>query len=201
MTSCRTTRLRTSTGSQALTTLEEQGLFTFWFDTLTLDGVPQEVRGIRATPSLFRVLRVAPLLGRTFTDAEGEIGNDQKIILSYALWQRLFGGDPNVVGRPLRLAWNGGLYTIVGVMPPGFRFFDREYSGHAEAVQGIQFWIPLAFTPEQKSDRARTRYGFFHVGRLRPGATVEQTQAQLDVLHAATVKRFPQFQLCRARHV
>jgi putative ABC transport system permease protein len=178
---------------EALTTLEEQGLFTFWFDTLPLDGVPQEVRGIRATPSLFRVLRAAPLLGRTFTDAEGEAGNDQKVILSYALWQRLFGGDPNVVGRPLRLAWNGGLYTIVGVMPPGFSFFDREYSGHAESAQGIQFWIPLSFTPEQKSDRARTRYGFFHVGRLRPGATVEQAQAQLDVLHAATVKRFPQF--------
>jgi len=178
---------------EALTTLEEQGLFTFWYDTLTLDGVPQEVRGMRATPSLFRVLRVPPLLGRTFTDAEGEIGNDQKVILSYALWQRLFGGDPNVVGRPLRLAWNGTLYTIVGVMPREFRFFDRAYAGHAEASPGVQFWIPLAFTPEQKSDRARTRYGFFHVGRLRPGATVEQAQAQLDALHAATVKRFPQF--------
>ena len=178
---------------EALTTLEEQGLFTFWFDTLTVDGVPQEVRGIRATPSLFRVLQVPPLLGRTFTDAEGETGNDQKIILSYALWQRLFGGDPNVVGRPLRLAWNGGLYTIVGVMPREFRFFDQGYGGHADGMQGVQFWIPLAFTPEQKSDAARTRYGFFHVGRLRPGATVEQVQAQLDALHAANVKRFPQF--------
>ena len=178
---------------EALTTLEEQGLFTFWFDTLTVDSVPQEVRGIRATPSLFRVLQVPPLLGRTFTDAEGETGNDQKIILSYALWQRLFGGDPNVVGRPLRLAWNGGLYTIVGVMPRELRFFDQGYGGHADGMQGVQFWIPLAFTPEQRSDAARTRYGFFHVGRLRPGATVEQVQAQLDTLHAANVKRFPQF--------
>ena len=178
---------------EALTTLEQQGLFTFWFDTLTVDSVPQEVRGIRATPSLFRVLQVPPLLGRTFTDAEGETGNDQKIILSYALWQRLFGGDPNVVGRPLRLAWNGGLYTIVGVMPREFRFFDQGYGGHADGMQGVQFWIPLAFTPEQKSDAARTRYGFFHVGRLRAGATVEQVQAQLDALHAANVKRFPQF--------
>ena len=178
---------------EALTTLEEQGLFTFWYDTLTLDGVPHEVRGMRATPSLFRVLQVPPLLGRAFTDTEGEIGNDQKVILSYALWQRLFGGDPNVLGRPLRLAWNGTSYTIVGVMPREFRFFDRAYAGHAEASPGVQFWIPLAFTPEQKSDRARTRYGFFHVGRLRPGATVEQAQAQLDALHAATVKKYPQF--------
>ena len=50
-------------------------MFTFWFDTLTIDGVPQELRGMRATPSLFRVLRVPPALGRTFTDAEGEIGD------------------------------------------------------------------------------------------------------------------------------
>jgi predicted permease len=178
---------------EALTTLEEQALFTFWYDTLTLDGVPQEMRGMRATPSLFRVLRVAPLVGRTFTDAEGEIGNDQKVILSYGLWQRLFGGDPDVVGRQVRLAWKGTVYTIVGVMPREFRFFDQGYSGHADTAAGVQFWIPLAFTAEQKSDAARTRYGFFHVARLRPGATVEQAQAQLDALHAATVKRFPQF--------
>jgi predicted permease len=177
----------------ALTTLEEQGMFTYWFDTLVLDGVPQEVRGMRATPSLFRVLRASPALGRTFTDAEGEVGNDRKVILSYALWQRLYGGDPLVIGQSLRLAWTGSLYTIVGVMPSEFSFFEQGYDGHDTTAQGIQFWIPLAFTDEQKSESARTRYGFFHLGRLRPGATVQQVQAQLDVLHAANVQRFPQF--------
>jgi putative ABC transport system permease protein len=162
---------------EALTTLEEQGIFTYWFDTLTVDGMPQELRGMRATPSLFRVLRVPPALGRTFTDAEGEIGNDQKVILSYALWQRLYGGDPAVIGRSLRLAWTGALYTIVGVMPREFSFFEQGYDGHDTTSQGIQFWIPLAFTSEQRSDTARTRYGFFHLGRLRPGATVQQVQA------------------------
>ena len=176
----------------ALTTLEEQGMFTLWFDSLTLDGVPQELRGMRVTPSLLRVLRVSPALGRTFTDAEGEIGQDQKVILSYSLWQRLYGGDPGVLGQPLRLAWTGNLYTIVGVMPREFSFFDQGYDGHAAPSPGVQFWIPLAFTPEQKADSARARYGFFHVGRLRSGATVEQVQAQLDALHAANVKRFPQ---------
>lgn len=177
----------------ALTTLEEQGMFTFWYDTLTIDGIPRELRGMRATPSLFRVLQVAPALGRTFTDSEGEIGNGQKIILSHALWQRLFGGNPDVLGRPLRLGWTGRAYTIVGVMPPGFSFFDRGYDGHAGDTPGVQFWIPLAFTPEQKSDGGRTRYGFFHLGRLRPGVSLEQVQAQLDALHADTVRRFPQF--------
>jgi predicted permease len=178
---------------QALTTLEEQALFTFWFDALTLDGVPQELRGMKVTPSLFRVLRVAPVLGRTFEDAEGEIGNEQKIVLSYALWQRLFGGAPDVVGRTVRLTWTGTVYTVIGVMPASFSFFDRGYDGHSGESQVVQFWIPLTFTAEQKSDTGRTRYGFFHIGRLAPGATVPQVQAQLDALHAENVKRFPQF--------
>jgi predicted permease len=177
----------------ALTTLEEQGLFTFWFDALTLDGVPEELRGMKVTPSIFRVLRVPPLLGRTFTDAEGERGNDQKIILSYSLWQRAFGGAPDIIGRAVRLTWTGSQYTVVGVMPREFGFFDRGYDGHSGHASGVQFWLPLAFTAEQKSDSARTRYGYFHIGRLKPEATVEQVQAQLDALHAANVKRFPQF--------
>jgi predicted permease len=178
---------------EALTTLEEQAMFSFWFDTLTIDGIPQEVRGMRVTPSLFRVLRVSPALGRAFTDGEGEIGAERKIILSHSLWQQLYGGDPAVLGQPLRLGWTGEQYTIVGVMPRGFSFFDQGYDGHAGASDGVQFWIPLAFRPEQKADGARTRYGFFHVGRLRAGATVGQVRAQLDALHAANVKRFPQF--------
>jgi hypothetical protein len=69
----------------ALTALEEQAMFALWFDSITIDGVSEEVRGMRATPSLFRVLQVHPALGRGFTDAEGEI----KIILSHGLWQQL----------------------------------------------------------------------------------------------------------------
>ena len=176
-----------------LTTLDEQGMFTFWFDTLTIDGLPQEVRGMRVTPSLFRVLRVPPVLGRAFIDAEGEIGEEQKVILSYSLWQRLYGGDPGVLGQSLRLGWTGKQYTIVGVMPGGFSFFDQGYDGHTGASDGIQFWIPLAFTPEQKSDNGRTRYGFFHIGRLRADASIQQVQAQLDALRTANAKRFPQF--------
>lgn len=178
----------------ALTTLDEQALFAFWFDTFSIDGAPQELRGMRATPSLFGVLQVAPALGRTFTEAEGENGDGQQIILSHALWHTLYGGDPTVLGQDLRLGWTGKRYTIVGVMPRDFSFFDRGYDGHAGASSsGVQFWIPLVFTPEQKSDSARTRYGFFHIGRLKPGATVQQLQEQLDALRAANGARFPQF--------
>jgi putative ABC transport system permease protein len=177
----------------ALSTLEEQAMFTFWYDTLTIEGIPQEIRGMRVTPSLFRVLRVEPAAGRTFTDDEGEVGNDQKIVISHGLWQQLYGGNPNALGQTLRLGWTGKVYTVVGVMPPDFSFFDRGYEGHAGDSRGVQFWIPLTFTAAQKSDDGRTRYGYFHIGRLRPEASVEQVQAQLDALHAETVRRFPQF--------
>ena len=69
-----------------------------------IDGVAEEIRGMRATPSLFRVAaRARRRSGRTFTDAEGEIGAEHKVILSDGLWQRLYGGDPAVIGQPLRL--------------------------------------------------------------------------------------------------
>lgn len=183
----------------ALTALEEQALFTYWFDTLTIAGVPEEVRGMRATPSLFRVLRVQPSLGRAFTDAEGERGADRKIILSHGLWQRLFGGDPAAVGRDVRLSWTGERYTVVGVMPRGFAFFDVG-DGHARSAgERIQFWIPLSFTAAQRSDDARTRYGYFHVGRLRPGATADQVKAQVDAWNAEMFQRFPQFDFAGLR--
>jgi predicted permease len=178
---------------QAVSAFEEQGLFSFWFDTIAIDGVPHELRGMRVMPSVFRMLRVPPALGRTFVDAEGEVGNERHIVLSDALWRRLYGGDANVIGRTLRLGWTGRPYTIVGVMPRSFTFFDHGYPGHAGESQAVQYWIPLALTAEQKSDDARTRYGYFHVARLRDGATLEQARAQVEAVTAANVKRFPQF--------
>ena len=180
---------------KALTALEDQAMFTMWFDTLEVGGKPEELRGMRATPSLFRVLKVDAAVGRTFTDAEGELGADKKIILSHGLWQRLFGGDTTVIGRDLKLGWTGQNYTIVGVMPRGFSFFEVGDAGHLRSQgDAIDFWIPLAFTDAQKSDAiaARTRYGYYHVGRLRPGATVDQVKAQADALNAANWRRFPE---------
>jgi putative ABC transport system permease protein len=174
---------------EAISTLEEQAMFAWWADTITFNGLSEEIRGMRATPSLFPLMRIPPALGRGFTEADGEIGAEQKIILSHGLWQRLYGGDPSAIGRDLRLGWTGQRYTIVGVMPAGFSFFDPD----------VQFWIPLASTQAQRSDDARTRYGFFHVGRLRPQATIAQVQEQIDALNAANFKRFPQFGLAELR--
>ena len=181
-------------GLEALTTLEEQALFTYWYDTLPIEGIPQELRGMRATPSLFRTLRVQPLLGRAFSDDEMEAGAARRIILSYPLWQKLYAGNHAALGQTLRLGWTGEPYTIVGVMPREFSFFDRFDDGHTGTSEpGVQFWLPLALTPEQKAVNGRSRYGYFHIGRLKPDATVPQLQAQLDALRARNAERFPQF--------
>ena len=163
------------------TVFEEQALFNSSNVSLDQNGVPTRVRATNVSPSFFRLLRVPPMLGRTFDEAEGEPGNEKKIVLSYALWQTQFGGDAHVVGRDLRL--DGQPYTIVGVMPQGFVFLNPR----------VLLWRPLAFTPAQKADDSRHGNNWQDIGRLKPGATLERAQAQIDALNAANLDRFPQY--------
>lgn len=161
-----------------VTALEDVAMFNFNSQTMESNGIAEQLTGMVVTPSLFRLLRVTPTLGRPFTDDEGEIGVEQKVILSHALWYRLYAGDPGVFGRELRLG--GRPFTIVGVMPRDFLFINPE----------VSLWIPLALTPEQKAGRHANNW--YNIGRLKPGATVEQAQAQVDALNAANLERFPQ---------
>lgn len=162
---------------RAVTALQDQAVFKPAARTLHENGHAEQVPGMLATPSLFRLLRVAPALGRTFTDPEGEIGADQKVILSYPLWQQLYAGDRAVLGGEIRL--DGRPFSIVGVMPRGFLFVDPE----------VRYWIPLAFPPDEKHTYHNN--GWYNVGRLKPGATLAQVQAQLDSLTAYTLDQEP----------
>ncbi len=164
---------------QAVTVFEQQAMFNFGDQTVDLNGTPEKITGMNATPSLFRLLQVAPLLGRTFNDDEGEIGGQQKVILSYSLWRQMFAGASDALGKELRL--NGRPYTIVGVMPADFSFINPE----------VRLWVPLAFTPQQKT--ARHSNNWHNIGRLKPGATLQQAQAQVDALNKANLERFPQW--------
>jgi predicted permease len=164
-----------------MTVFEEQAMYAGRGLAIELDGSPQLVRGMAATPSLFRLLKVAPVLGRAFDESEGEIGAEQKVILSAGLWRELYAADPNALGKDLQLA--GRPYTIVGVMPDTFQFADPA----------ARFWIPLAFTAVEKSDDRRHSNNWLNVARLKPGATLEQAQAQVDAINAANLERFPQF--------
>jgi predicted permease len=142
-------------------------------------GRPERVLVMEATPSYFRVARVNAELGRTFAEAEGEPGHDDKVVLSHAYWQERFGGDRKIIGRELRL--DGKPFTIVGVMPASFQFLETE----------ARLWAPLAFTPDQKSDERRHSNGWTSIGRLRDGATIAQAQAQLNMLNAAALDLIP----------
>jgi len=159
----------------------EQALFNHSSVAMGQDGPPVRVRVANVTPSYFRLMRVPPAAGRTFTEDEGEIGKEKKVVLSDSLWRSQFGADPGVLGRDVRL--DGEPYTIVGVMPPSFQRIDP----------GTVLWRALAFTAEQKSDQQRHSNNYWNVGRLKPGATLAQARSQVNALNAANLERFPQY--------
>jgi putative ABC transport system permease protein len=160
---------------------EEQALYRQRGQTIGTENQPERVQGFQATPTIFRVLRAEAYRGRLLNDADGEVGQERKVVLSYSLWQRLFGGRDDAIGKDLRV--NGIPHTIVGVLPQDFLFLNRE----------AELWIPVAFRPEDKGDDRRHSNNWQMIGRLKPGRTVEQAQAQLDALNARNMERFPQF--------
>jgi putative ABC transport system permease protein len=146
---------------------------------LTGEGEPERIRGTRTTASLFPTLGVAPLIGRTFTEAE-QLDPERAssvAVLGYALWQRRFGGDPAVLHRRVRL--NGKATEIIGVMPPDFHYPSRDY----------ELWTPLYYPPDELIDRQDLSYAA--VARLRPGVALPQARAQMDAIAADLSREFP----------
>ncbi len=165
----------------AIGAFESQALYrTQGFDVGTR-GNPQRMRGILATPSFFTLVRVKPVIGRALVNGDDVAGQEHKVVISDALWRDQFARDPAAIGRELRI--NSEPYTIVGVMPASFLFDDPE----------VKLWIPKAFTAEEKSDDSRHNNNWTYLGRLKPGATLQQAQAQVDALNATNMQRFPQF--------
>jgi predicted permease len=150
---------------------DEQALYSFRGMNVGEGPSAERVRAMEGTPSLLRMLDVEPYLGRIFTKDEGEVGNTSRVVLAYGFWQRQFGGDRSAIGKTLRL--NGEPYTVVGVMPKDFAFLDPD----------VQLWIPLAFTPRQRAEDERYSQNNEEIARLKPGATVEQAQQEIDALN------------------
>jgi predicted permease len=161
-----------------MTVFESQAVFKERDQTVELNGLPQRIHGMVVTPSWFKLLRLSPALGRPFSDEEGEVGQDHEVILSHGLWEQLYGGDKSALGRDLRIS--GQPFRIVGVMPEGFDFIDPE----------VRLWMPIAFTAEEKTVHHSNNW--YHIGRLKPGATLEQAQAQVNALNNENLERFPE---------
>jgi predicted permease len=166
-----------------MTALEEQALFREAGVTVSGSGLgeAERLQAMQVTPSFFRVLQAQPYRGQLLTDAQGELGQEKVVVLSHGLWQRLFGGQDAAIGQDLRLG--GEPFTIIGVLPPGFVFLNPD----------IQLFRPAAFTAREKSDDSRHSNNWQHFGRLKPGATIELAQSQLDAINAANLDRFPQW--------
>ncbi len=163
--------------------LEAQAVFRTDGMTIGSAGDSQRVTGLRATPSMFAVLRIRALRGRTFTSAEGEPGQERKVVLAYGMWQRRFGGRDDAIGRTLRV--DGVQYDVVGVLARDFHFISDS--------DEPQIFVPAAFTPREKSDDARHSNSWQMIGRLKPGATIEQVRAQVNTLNARNLEAFPQY--------
>ncbi len=162
-----------------MSVFESQAIFRPRDQTVELNGSTQQIRAMLVTPSWFKLLRVSPAIGSPFTDEDGEIGSDQKVVLSHGLWQQLYAADKSAIGRELRIS--GRPFTIVGVMPANFNFIDPD----------VRLWMPLAFTAEQKTVHHSNNW--YHIGRLKPGATLQQAQAQVDALNRENMERMPEF--------
>ncbi len=146
--------------------------------TYTGGQEPQRLKAKRATVSYFTVFGVAPLRGRFFSEAEDTEGGHHVTILSYALWQTLFGGQDSAIGGTFLL--NGDSYQVIGVMPPGF-----------QEGSGIQLWVPMAFTADERSDDYRGAHFLEVFGRLRPGVTRAQALADLVTYNEGLRIKYP----------
>lgn len=161
---------------------EESALWHWTSAGITTGSTPDHYSGLRTTRTLFPTLRTAPLIGRNFTEEEMQPGKDKVVILSYPLWQELFAGSRDAVGRDLRI--DGVTHDVVGIMPEGFAFPNRN----------AEYFVPFAFTSEQMSDAERGDEFAGMLARLAPGATSQQAHAQMQAIFANLEGRFPEYQ-------
>ena len=145
---------------------------------LTGSGEPQRIPALRITANLIPTLQVAPMLGRSFLPDEETSGRDRVALMSYALWQRQFGGDPALLNKTIQL--NGESYMVVGIMPQRFQFLGRD------------LWVPLVLDPAKepwRADRANRNLQVF--GRLKPHVDIGQAVSEMNVIAARLAEQHP----------
>jgi len=151
-----------------------------WHECTVQDaGRTEKGSVVAVSEGFFATLGVKPMVGRSFLPEEEKPGQEHVVILSASQWQHWFAGDPNVIGKPLVLDRN--IYTVVGVLPGEFRWvFHRDSGG---------LWIPMALKPMDESRRGSR--GADVVGRLKPGTSVGQAQAEMNVIADRLAQAYP----------
>jgi len=142
------------------------------------DAEPQRITRGFATWTLFPLLGVQPILGHTFTKDEDQPGHDQVALLSYGLWRSVFAGDPNVVGKTMRM--NNRPYTVTGVLGEGFDFAGNN-----------QVWIPMGLDRSHPGNRGN--HSWNAIARLKSGVTVAQASAEMTRFAQELARQYPAF--------
>jgi putative ABC transport system permease protein len=135
---------------------------------MTGRGEPQLVFAPAASANFFSLLGVEPVIGRTFLPGEDKPGAARVAVLTYAMWQSRFGGDPGIINQSLML--NGQSYTVIGVLPPGFQF----------ALRPADLWLP--YQPTEAQLTRRFMHGTNLIARLKSGVSVAQAQTELNII-------------------
>ncbi|MGI8497140.1 MAG: ADOP family duplicated permease [Gemmatimonadaceae bacterium] len=173
---------------EASRSLQGVAAFRDWPYVLGDASEPEQIPSARVSPSLFPILGVHPEKGRLFSDADAVEGGAQVTLIGHDLWVRRFSASPEIVGRQITLS--GQRVTVIGVMPPGFAF-----PRGAELPAGFRFpvrtelWTPLFFTPKELQSRGTLNLAA--VGRLRPGASLMQTDGELSATAAQLARLYP----------
>src|SRR5256714_362614 len=153
---------------------------TGWAANLTGTGDPERVPASRVSGDYFRVLGVAPQLGRVFGRDEDEQGKNRVVVLSDGFWKRIYGGDRGAVGKTMQLNGNG--YVILGIMPAGFRAFFSERT---------DIWTPLALDPKQFTPENYTNESLNLTARLKPGVSAKQADAEMHAFADQVRRMYP----------
>jgi predicted permease len=159
------------------------GGYGYSLDELSGIGEPAIIWASRMTPSVFSALGVAPLLGRVFT-AEEDQNKEQVVVLSYATWKSRFNGDPHILGT--KVLFDRKPYLVIGVMPSNF-----EFPLSPGRLDRVELWVPISLSSQQLSAEAFGNWGFFLVGRLKPGVTPTQAQDDADRVAQQIMRTYP----------
>jgi putative ABC transport system permease protein len=146
--------------------------------TITGRGEAEQVHGSQVSGNFFRMLGVGPVIGRDFSSEDEKPGSEQVAILTYALWQRRYGGDPSVIGKSILL--DEKPYTIIGILPRSFSLFG--------VAPDLDIWVPFAFNRAQLN---RENHELVIFGRLRPSVSLAQAQAEMETILSQLKKQYP----------
>ncbi|MDE1176740.1 MAG: ABC transporter permease [Edaphobacter sp.] len=148
---------------------------------LMMDGKAQRIGVAKVDASFFHTLETAPLMGRVFNEEDQQPGNDHAVILSYSLWQSLYGGAADVLHRTITL--NDTRYSIAAVMPRDFGYPHHTDLPYGDGrIEATQVWVPYTLTAAQRADREQTSINA--MARLKPGVTISEAQAEMSAIVA-----------------